>query len=96
MMKFYKLVKATDGKFKYEVIFKDENNKELKVKFGGFGYDDYTTHKDDKRKELYLARHKANEDWNNPYSRGALSRYILWNKKTIKDSLEDYRKKFKL
>jgi len=95
-MKYYKLVKADDGKFKYEIIFKDENNKELKVKFGAVGYDDYTTTNDDKKKELYLARHKAREDWNNPYSRGSLSRYILWNKKTIKESLDDYRKKFKL
>jgi hypothetical protein len=94
MMKFYKLVKADDGKHKFIMLFKDENNKELKVKFGAVGYEDYTIHKDDKRKELYINRHKKNEDWNNPYKAGTLSRYILWNKKTIKDSLEDYRKKF--
>lgn len=96
MMKYYKLVKADDGKHKYIMVFKDENNKELKVKFGSFGMNDYTLTKDEKAKEAYIARHKAREDWNNPYSRGALSRYILWNKKTIKDSLKDYLEKFKL
>ncbi len=68
----------------------------LKVKFGAFGYDDYIITKDDKKKEAYIARHKVNEDWNNPYAKGTLSRYILWNKKTIKESLKDYLEKFKI
>jgi hypothetical protein len=48
-----------------------------KLHFGAKGYSDFLIHKDDKRKELYIARHKKNEDWSkiNP---GSLSRYILW------------------
>ena len=96
MMNFYKLVKATDGKHKYTIIFKNEEGKEKKISFGAFGYEDYTIHKDDKRKESYIARHEKREDWNDPFSKGALSRYILWNKKTLKESLDDYLKRFKI
>ena len=57
---------------------------------------DYTIHKDKKRKERYMKRHKVNENWNDPTTAGSLSRYILWNKPTLKASIEDYRKRFKI
>jgi len=95
--KFLQLKKATDDKHKYEAIFlntKTDNKKT--VKFGAKGYEDFTTHGDEKRKERYIKRHEKREDWNNPLSPGALSRWILWNKETIKDSLIDYLKRFNL
>jgi Family of unknown function (DUF5754) len=38
---------------KLEAVFEDGK----KVSFGAAGYEDYTTHKDKKRKENYLSRH---------------------------------------
>ncbi len=73
---------------------KGTNNKV--VHFGSKGSSTYIDHKDDKKKEAYLARHKANENWNNPLTAGALSRWILWNKKTLSASIEDFKKRFKL
>jgi len=66
-----------------------------KLHFGAKGYSDFLIHKDDKRKELYTARHKKNEDWEkiNP---GSLSRWILWNKPTIQESIKDFEKKFNI
>ena len=49
-------------------------------------------HHDDARKENYITRHQKNEHWNDPLTPGALSRYILWNKKTIEESIEDFKK----
>jgi hypothetical protein len=95
-MNFYKLKKAEDGKHKYTIIFKTKEGKEKKISFGAMGYDDYIITNDDKKKEAYIARHKVREDWNDPFSKGALSRYILWNKKTLKESLDDYLKRFKI
>ena len=98
--KFLQLKKATDDKHKYEAVFlntKTDNKKT--VKFGGYGYNDYTTFDKSVReehKERYIKRHEKREDWNNPLSSGALSRWILWNKETIKDSLIDYLKRFNL
>jgi hypothetical protein len=57
---------------------------------------DFTIHKDEARKERYLNRHRKNEHWDKPDTPGALSRYILWNKKTLKASVRDYKKRFKL
>ena len=70
-------------------------NDKLKIThFCADGYDDYTIHKDEKRKELYIKRHQKKEDWNNPTTAGALSRWILWNKPTLIESIKDYKNKF--
>ena len=57
-----------------------------KYHFGASGMSDYTINKDDDRKQNYIIRHQKRENWNeiNP---GSLSRYILWNKKTINESI---------
>ena len=71
------------------------------MSFGASGYSDFTIHKDPERKNRYIERHKKNENWNNPETAGYLSRFILWNKPTIKESINDINKnnnkyKFKL
>lgn len=82
---------------KYDAKFREKDTKKEKVvSFGQKNASDYTKHKDDERKKLYLQRHEANEDWNNPLSPGALSRWILWNKKTLKASINDFKKRFNL
>jgi hypothetical protein len=63
--------------------------------FGAAGMSDFTLNKDPERKKLYIIRHCKNEDWNNPVTAGALSRWILWNKQTLKSSIDDYKKRFK-
>ena len=55
---------------------------------------DFTKHKDEERKKNYIQRHEVNEDWTNPYKAGTLSRYILWNKPSLEDSIKDYKKRF--
>ena len=61
------------------------------IHFGAAGYGDFTTHKDPKRKAQYIARHKNNEDWNNPETAGFWARWLLWNKPSIKDSIADLK-----
>ncbi len=100
------LTKAKDGIHKYKATFQQDNRvsadngvptlREYSVKFGREGMSDFTKHKDEERKERYLARHKANENWNKPDTAGALSRWILWNKPTLKESIQDYKKRFSL
>ena len=65
------------------------NNKT--IHFGATGYDDYTTHKDPKRKAQYIARHKNNEDWSDPETAGFWARWLLWNKPSINDSIADLK-----
>jgi hypothetical protein len=78
-------------RYKLMAIF---NNGDIIVHFGALGYSDYTLHNDEKRKKAYIARHKKNENWNDPFSAGALSRWILWNKPSLTDSIINYKNYF--
>lgn len=64
--------------------------------FGAAGMSDFTKNKDEARKANYLSRHKATENWNDPTSAGALSRWILWNKTSLEASKADYKRRFGL
>lgn len=75
------------------------DGRERTTHFGAAGMKDYTTHDRavrEARKKAYDSRHRANENWNDPLSSGALAKYILWNRPTISASLADYRRRFNL
>lgn len=55
---------------------------------------DYILHDNEERKQRYINRHAKNENWKDPTTAGALSRWILWNKPTLQASIIDYKKKF--
>ena len=89
--------KSTRQGKKMVAVFYDEAKKKIKTThFGASGYEDYTTHGEMQRKMNYIARHKDREDWNDYMSSGSLSRWILWNKPTLSESINDYINKFKL
>jgi hypothetical protein len=87
--------KSTKKDKKLMAIFTGPNFKKT-THFGAAGYSDYTTHRDPERKQRYLNRHRKNETWNDPMTAGSLSRWILWNKTSLKESITDYRRRFKL
>lgn len=66
------------------------------VHFGADGYEDFTMHGDETRKERYIARHKARENWTKSgiNTAGFWSRWLLWNKPTIQESAKDIEKRF--
>lgn len=89
------ITKSTRPDKKLMAIFQDCNSEKIKtVHFGSFGMSDFTIHKDESRKQRYINRHSKNENWNDPTTAGALSRWILWNKPTLQASIVDYKKKF--
>lgn len=88
--------KSSNSKKKYTAIFYDNDKKIKTTHFGASGYSDYTIHKDDERKQRYINRHKKNENWSDYKSAGSLSRYILWNKKSLRASITDYKNRFNL
>ena len=67
------------------------------VSFGERGASDFTKHKNTDRKERYIDRHKKNEDWNKSGAKtaGFYSKHVLWNKPTLKASIDDINKRFK-
>lgn len=65
------------------------------VHFGATAGRTYIDHQDKAKRSAYLARHKVNENWNDPYSAGALSKFITWGESTdINKNIDDFRKRF--
>ena len=69
------------------------------IDFGASGYNDYITYNlnygkriADIHKERYLLRHQAREDWNNIYTAGWWARWLLWNKRSLNQSIKDIEK----
>ena len=88
--------KSTDPKKKLMAIFSLENGRTKTIHFGAAGMSDFPTHKDEARKRRYLARHRARENWDDPMTAGALSRWILWNLPSRQASIRAYKKRFNL
>ena len=84
-MKVYTLFESDKPEKKFLVISPEGK----KVYFGASGYSDYTKHKDPKRKDNYIKRHKKRENWSKSglNTAGFWSRWLLWNKPTIEESL---------
>ena len=76
---------------KYDAII----NGTKTVSFGDAKYEDYTIHKDDVRQQRYIIRHRTAERWDDPTTAGALSRWVLWNKKSLQASIDDMNQRFK-
>ena len=75
----------------------DNDGRKKTVHFGAKGMDDYTITKDKEQRERYRTRHANNENWNNPMTAGALSRWVLWGDSTSRaTNISNYKKKFNL
>lgn len=95
--KLIKLTKSPKKEKKMMAVFENKvTGRRKTTHFGANGMSDYTKHKDPERKKRYMNRHSKNENWKDPTTAGALSRWILWNKPSLKASISDYKRKFGL
>ena len=82
---------------KFDAVFEYPGGDTKTVSFGQKGYSDFTKHKDVTRRARYLKRHSGmGENWNDPTTPGALSKWILWDKPTLRGSIKDFKRRFKL
>ena len=88
-MKNVTIAKSKRPGKKYKASFEDGHT----VHFGAAGMSDFTLNKDPKRRKAYLARHKANENWRDKESAGFWSRYLLWEKKSLREAAIGLRSK---
>jgi hypothetical protein len=93
-MKVYILEESANPKKKFTAIRLNPSLK--RISFGAKGYEDYTTSKDENKKKNYLERHSSNENWKDTDTAGFWARWLLWNKKTIEESIIDIEKKFNI
>ena len=93
-MKTYYPYKSDKPEKKYYIITKSGK----KIYFGQANASDFTLHKNEARKQLYINRHKNNENWTKSGidTAGFWSRWILWHLPTIKDSYNDIKRRFNI
>ena len=68
--------------------------------FGARGYNDYVSYSEighnlaDERRRRYVVRHRGREDWSDPRRAGTLSRYVLWEKRTVPAAVRAFKRRF--
>lgn len=68
-----------------------------KIHFGSKNGQTFIDHQDQKLRENYIKRHsKLNENWDDPYNAGSLSRWILWEKPNLRYAVNSFKKRFNL
>ena len=79
---------------RYTAIFKDGKT----VHFGQRGGSTYIDHGNKEKRAAYIARHSKNgENWGDPRSAGALSRFLLWGDSTsLRTNIASFKRKFNL
>ena len=83
---------STNINKKYKAVI----NGKKTANFGHSSYEDFTTHNDPKRRDNYIARtSKQDHSKQNVASPAWLSRFILWEKPTLKGAVESANNKYK-
>jgi hypothetical protein len=78
-----------------KATFTSSDGKETSTHFGYKGGSTYIDHGDEKKRAAYLARHRVNENWDDPKTAGALSRWLLWgDHKTLQANVRAFKRKF--
>jgi hypothetical protein len=66
--------KSTQKNKRYMLTFSNGKTIHFGLKDGST----YIDHNDKVKRANYLARHKVRENWDDPYTAGSLSRWLLW------------------
>jgi hypothetical protein len=93
-----RFVLETSDKTDKKYVAYQEYASRKRIHFGAIGYEDFTTHKDEERKNRYLSRHEKKENWliDGIMTAGWWSRWILWNKHTVAASIKDAQTRFNI
>lgn len=99
-LKLISIKKSPKKDKKYVATF-SRNGRIKKTHFGAKGYQNYggvgkERHLSEERKKRYIKRHKGRENWNDPTTSGSLSRWVLWDKKSFREGVKAYKKRFNL
>ena len=85
----FTLTPSTRSNKKWMIIYHHR-----KIHFGDSRYQDFTTHRDSRRRDAYIIRHRKNEYWNDLSSPGCWSRWLLWEKPSLLDAVRAMEKRF--
>ena len=91
---FNMFIKPSTRKGKrYMAVFHDGTT----IHFGQEGGSTFIDHKDEAKRKAYIARHRVNEDFNNPKTAGSLAYHLLWGTTTsLSKNIAIFKRKFNL
>lgn len=86
-----KLIRSPAEGKKWRAVFSDGTHTD----FGAAGYEDYTQHRDEGRREAYRRRHEKDLASGDPRSAGFLSYFILWgDRASVRANAKTYQRLF--
>jgi len=96
-MRLISIVRQPNRNKKFKATFEDKDGKTFIRRFGTFSNYVSNPDKTEKDRENYIKRHDVNEDFFDPLTAGALSRWILWGEsRNLSDNVKAFKKKFNL
>jgi hypothetical protein len=101
-MRLVSIKRSTRPGKKMTAVFETAPGRKKTVHFGATSYGDFTKYwKRDRalakaKRQAYITRHRVSEDWTDPATPGALSRYILWEKPTVAASVAAFKRRFRV
>ena len=88
---------AKKDKKRLIAFFIMKDGKTFKKKFGSYNSFTYSDGAEDKIRNAYIKRHSGlNENWNDIFSAGSLSRFVLWEKRSNNNIEKYYNREFKI
>jgi hypothetical protein len=98
MVRLISVEQSSDPKKKLDVKIETDKGRMRTIRIGQKGASDFTQHRMQGRKNLYLSRHQAREDWTKDgvLTAGFWARWLLWNKETLQESIRDVKSRFSL
>lgn len=96
-MKLKSIERTPNNKKAFVATFIKDNGKEKIQRFGtGSNFVLNKSKTLDDRKN-YIARHRVNENFNDPVTAGSLSRHLLWgDSRNLQQNINSFKKKFRL
>ena len=84
-----------NAKFRYQATFTYAVEPHPSIVFGEKTEENYLQHKDKRRKDLYIEEYPNKKDWDDPYTSGFWTRWLLWNEKSLDKSIDSMNKERK-
>lgn len=105
-MRLLRIEESTRPDKKLQAVFTDDGRhrteRQRTVHFGARGYGDFIEYGKRSaalgaaKRAAYIARHGATETWTRPDTAATLSRYILWEKPSLRTAISSFRAKFRV
>lgn len=90
-------VKRVGGVKEFVAVFERSDGRSKTTRFGTAS--NYVSNPDKTKEDRknYIARHRVNENFNDPSSAGALSRWLLWGEsRSLEKNIRAFKNKFNL